>query len=380
MNRCLRNRIHRVICLALAWFMMLAPVCVAEPAFADGVSKRESVSTGTEEPSYSAELLEWASEKAKWLEKRYQDSIEEVNQLREKQEAQNYVHAALLREILSSYDIFCNIPEDAPWLVRVNQTTCTVTVYRLVQVPRDQVPFGKGFDTVVEEALEEAKRAAEQEKAEREKAEQEKAAQAAEQAQQTGESQENKNQQNVDRADGTQASDAQEQTVLREFQHIVLRQFRQTKASEGKSIQNVTLMLPVYACPCSIGAEGKTPTGTFTVYSHLRWHELVGPTWGQWCCHFAPSFLFHSLPYDRPNDPNSLQKDVYNQLGTAASHGCVRLAAIDAKYIYDHIPSGGKVEIFYGTEADDPLGKPERPFVGEWEETYDPTDPEFRPE
>ena len=92
-----------------------------------------------------------------------------------------------------------------------------------------------------------------------------------------------------------------------------------------------------------------------------------------------PSFLFHSLPYDRPNDPNSLQKDVYNLLGTAASHGCIRLAAVDAKYIYDHIPSGGKVEIFSGTAKDDPLGTPQRPFIGVWEGTYDPTDPEFRP-
>ena len=77
---------------------------------------------------------------------------------------------------------------------------------------------------------------------------------------------------------------------------------------------------------------------------------------------------------------NSIEIDAYNKLGTAASHGCVRLAAIDAKYIYDHIPSGSKVEIFVGTQADDPLGVPERPYVGEWDKYYDPTDPEYQPE
>lgn len=139
------------------------------------------------------------------------------------------------------------------------------------------------------------------------------------------------------------------------------------------------IYIPVYACPCSVGESGKTPNGTYTILDHLRWHELVGPTWGQWCSHFARAFLFHSLPYEKRNDPNSLQPDVYNQIGTAASHGCVRLTAVDAKYIFDNLPVGSKVEIFNGTVYDDPLGKPERPYIGEWEETYDPTDPEFDP-
>ena len=145
------------------------------------------------------------------------------------------------------------------------------------------------------------------------------------------------------------------------------------------SEEDQVVNIPIYACPCSVGENGKTPNGTYTIQDHLRWHELVGPTWGQWCSHFARAFLFHSLPYEKRNDPNSLQPDVYNKIGTAASHGCVRLTAVDAKYIFDNLPIGSKVEIFTGTKDDDPLGKPTRPYIGEWTETYDPTDPEFDP-
>ena len=338
MNRCHRKNRIWFRNLAAALLLVLSLINVAEPVFADELP---SAKTGSAGISYvrippAGKLIGLAA------------SLREEQELTQKKE-QEYIHAALIRELLSGYDLLRSIPEDAPWLVRVNQTTCTVTVYRLIQVPKEEVPFGRGFDTIVQEAVREAGEAVRKEKEEQ-------------------------------KAEAEAAVEETKEEPLREFRHIVLRQLKQTSAPEDKSIRNVTLMVPVYACPCSVGVDGRTPTGTFKVYSHLRWHELVGPTWGQWCCHFAPSYLFHSLPYDRPNDPNTLQKDVYNQIGTAASHGCVRLVAIDAKYIYDHIPTGGQVEIFYGTEEDDPLGRPERPYIGEWEGSYDPTDPEFRPD
>ena len=374
-----QNHSKRIICLATACFMVLSLVFVTEPvpasaasahaesagkmsaAGSDGRDTVESVLTGSDEDreAYPGELLAWAQEKANWLEERYQSSIEEVDRLREEQQAQTYVRAALMKELLAGYDLLGNIPEDASWLVRVNQETNTVTVYRTFPVPREEIPFGEGYTNIIEDAMTEAREAAEREKAAREAAAKEAEAAQDEEAQSENDS---------------------EDHMLMEFEHVVLRQLRKTDAPEQENAQTVMLTLPVYSCPCSVGSEGRTPTGTFTVYDHLRWHELVGPTWGQWCCHFAPSYLFHSMPYDRPNDPNSLETDAYNLLGTAASHGCVRLAAVDAKYIYDHIPSGTKVEIFVGTKADDPLGVPERPYVGEWDKGYDPTDPEYRPE
>ena len=272
-----------------------------------------------------------------------------------KQEAQTFrtrleqqqIWGAFAVEMRKGLDLMGRITDDTPWYVRVNQGTNTVTVYRVLQVSQKEIPFSEGFQTIVAAAVKKADRLAER----------------------AGEG---------SAADtGLWSSNGQEKPVRGYFRHIVLRQFRQTDASPAPT---TAVYIPVFACPCSVGANNGTPDGMYTLQDHLRWHELVGPTWGQWCCHFAPSLLFHSLPYDRPNDPNSLQEGVYNQIGTSASHGCVRLVAVDAKYIYDHIPSGTKIEIFTGSARQDPLGTPERPFIGEWSGTYDPTDPEFKPE
>ena len=48
----------------------------------------------------------------------------------------------------------------------------------------------------------------------------------------------------------------------------------------------------------------------------------------------------------------------YNKLGTACSHGCVRLKAGDAKWIYDNVSSGTTVRI--GDNLDYPLTNPTR--------------------
>ena len=132
---------------------------------------------------------------------------------------------------------------------------------------------------------------------------------------------------------------------------------------------------PVKAFACSPGAGGATPCGTFQLLDKLRWHELMGPSWGQWCSHITYSILFHSLPYTRYCDRYSMNPYDYNQLGRAVSHGCIRLAAGDAKYLYDNCPVGTTVKIFYGKSKDDPLGKPMPKYVGSWNKNYDPTDP-----
>ena len=251
---------------------------------------------------------------------RLQESFEEVSRLEREEAAQKEEELLERRKTMEklnrnigTYLTLTNmITDGTPWLIRVNQTTCVVTVYRVLTL---ETGSRQSYGLLTKQNL--AELAA---------------------------------QRIIDTADETES-------------------------------QTVTVYVPVYACPCSVGSPGhETPTGTFYIQDHLRWHELVGPTWGQWCCHFAPSYLFHSLPYERPNDPGSLQEDAYNMIGQPASHGCVRLAAVDAKYIFDHVPTGGQIEIFYGTAEDDLFGKPERPFVGEWTRGYDPTDPEYMPE
>lgn len=133
--------------------------------------------------------------------------------------------------------------------------------------------------------------------------------------------------------------------------------------------------IPVVAFVCSAGND--TPTGSFTIKDKLRWHELMGPCWGQWSMHLTSDILFHSVYYDRERDNKSLNVGAYNRLGTMASHGCVRLTAGDCKWIYDNCKVGTKVEIYNSKKNPGPFDKPvvEKLSAGH---TWDPTDPAFQ--
>lgn len=112
------------------------------------------------------------------------------------------------------------------------------------------------------------------------------------------------------------------------------------------------------AMTCSVGkASSPTPAGTFRIQSHYRWHELNGPSYGQYCSHFLPSYLFHSVPmYGTTRNPYNVNSADYNNLGQPASSGCIRLCVADAKWIYDNVPIGATVVI--SDQEPMPLGKP----------------------
>ena len=129
--------------------------------------------------------------------------------------------------------------------------------------------------------------------------------------------------------------------------------------------------IPVRRCVCSPGDP--TPIGTFYSISRYRWHELMGPCWGQWCSGIHDDYLFHSVMYRSYNNNKNLNTSAYNKLGRIASHGCVRLQAKDAKWIYDHCHVGTKITI-YNSDDPGPLGKPKAPKLT-GSHTWDPTDP-----
>ncbi|MCD8124141.1 MAG: fibronectin type III domain-containing protein [Lachnospiraceae bacterium] len=130
-------------------------------------------------------------------------------------------------------------------------------------------------------------------------------------------------------------------------------------------------VVPVKSFICSTGTA--TPTGTYTTPSKYRWHELMGPSWGQWCTRITGGVLFHSVFYNSYNDNMSLSVSAYNKLGTTCSHGCVRLTAADAKWIYDNCKLGTKVTIYSSSTAG-PFGKPSAYKLSSGH-TWDPTDP-----
>lgn len=134
--------------------------------------------------------------------------------------------------------------------------------------------------------------------------------------------------------------------------------------------------IPVKAMVCSCGIAGhSTITGT---YSYLRtagkWHPLYYGTYGKYCTRISGPYLFHSVVYKRNGDSYSLYPEEYKKLGKAASHGCIRLAVKDAKWIYNR---AGKCSVLlYKEDGQMPLKKPQAkaPCVLQNGKAYDPTD------
>lgn len=133
-------------------------------------------------------------------------------------------------------------------------------------------------------------------------------------------------------------------------------------------------IIPVKRFACSVGLPGKeTPTGTFHTLAKYRWHELIGPSYGQYCTRIVGGVLFHSVAGSNMTSYN-LDPNQYNLLGSPASSGCVRLCVRDAKWIYDNCPLGMQVDI-YDSPDPGPLGQGPIIRITDPNQNWDPTDP-----
>lgn len=94
---------------------------------------------------------------------------------------------------------------------------------------------------------------------------------------------------------------------------------------------------------CSIGAPGTpTPSGTFKIRSKVyHFGENKGYTCWYASGFIGTTYLMHSVVCYRgtmvPSD---------GRLGMAISHGCVRMALGNAKWIYNNVPTGSTVYIY----------------------------------
>ena len=127
---------------------------------------------------------------------------------------------------------------------------------------------------------------------------------------------------------------------------------------------------PIKAMLCSSGGY-LTPLGTFKTQVKYRWRPLFYDAYGQYSTRIVGHVLFHSIPFYKP-DPSTLMKGQFERLGSAASHGCVRLSTADAKWIYDHCSLGTEVTV-YDSKDPGPLGKPTATPYPKYT-GYDPTD------
>ncbi|MCI9177972.1 MAG: L,D-transpeptidase family protein [Clostridia bacterium] len=140
--------------------------------------------------------------------------------------------------------------------------------------------------------------------------------------------------------------------------------------------KNGKYTVPVKAFVCSTGTE--TPrSGVYKIPAKITWCRMYGDVWGHYCSQIVGNILFHSVPYLERNN-HTLEYWAYDQLGTKASMGCIRLTTRDAKWIYDNISIGTSVE-FYSSSNPGPLGKPSAKKISnapgnlKW---WDPTDPD----
>lgn len=135
---------------------------------------------------------------------------------------------------------------------------------------------------------------------------------------------------------------------------------------------------PVKVMLCSCGKNKKssrTPVGNFSIKKKWRWQKLFHGVSGQYVSQFKGNYLFHSVVYKKKKKNSTCVRKEYNKLGKNASHGCVRLATMDAKWIYDNCGKGTKVTV-YSSSNPGPLGKPGRVGMkGKKSRFWDPTDP-----
>ncbi|MFA9398789.1 MAG: L,D-transpeptidase family protein [Clostridiaceae bacterium] len=92
---------------------------------------------------------------------------------------------------------------------------------------------------------------------------------------------------------------------------------------------------------CATGKSGHdTPKGNFTITSRGTWFYSNAFAMGaEYWTSFYGDYLFHSVPMD-------INRNVVDEtLGQPASHGCIRLAIDNAKWIYNNMSYGTKVYI-----------------------------------
>lgn len=106
-----------------------------------------------------------------------------------------------------------------------------------------------------------------------------------------------------------------------------------------KKDSNGNYTVPVKAMVCSTG-EATPTSGVYKIPARWEWLRLQGYVWGHYSTQIKGNILFHSVPYLRQGELDSLEYWEYDKLGTAASAGCVRLTVQDAKWIYDNCKNG----------------------------------------
>lgn len=136
--------------------------------------------------------------------------------------------------------------------------------------------------------------------------------------------------------------------------------------------------VPYKAMVCSTGvggADASTPLGEFTITGKAGWCLMIDDSYTQYACRIIGGIMIHSISYSEMKR-DTLFYSRYNQLGVKASHGCIRLCAGDARWIYENCYVGTPVVIYDDYNSPGPLDKPTLPKIASDHPLrgWDPTD------
>lgn len=93
---------------------------------------------------------------------------------------------------------------------------------------------------------------------------------------------------------------------------------------------------------CTIGASGTgTPAGTWRLNERRRRFGYFSEfdVYAQYWVNVIGGIYFHSILYTKPQE-GYFTRTSFNALGTAASHGCIRMLVEDVRWMYYNCPPG----------------------------------------
>lgn len=130
------------------------------------------------------------------------------------------------------------------------------------------------------------------------------------------------------------------------------------RLDDGTKLGKPNLDEPVRYMLCSSGNPDKeygheTTSGIWQIeVPKERFYQFVNLEAAQYLTLIHSRTYFHSILYDKARDLSTLVKESYDQLGTKASHACIRLTVPDARWMWYNIGYGTTCEIRDGDPLD----------------------------
>ncbi|MEA4938162.1 MAG: L,D-transpeptidase [Christensenella sp.] len=134
------------------------------------------------------------------------------------------------------------------------------------------------------------------------------------------------------------------------------------RIDDGTTFGKPDLEQPVRYMICSSGNPNseyghETTMGIFQILvPKVRFYQFVNLEAAQYLTLIRSRTYFHSILYDKAKDLSSFIKESYDQLGTKASHACIRLTVPDSRWIFYNIGYGTTCEIRKGDPLDTQTG------------------------